>query len=221
VRDFRTILLSGALAVASGGFLWASGITPLRAADHFDPPARVDPAATTKPDIGADIADLYLYYTPTSVIVALDFGGPQATTLPAYYDRDVLYTVSLSNAGATTDAEFNIEIRFGQDPSKPGSNGVRVSGIPGTSGPVVGSVETTLTNNGVNVFAGLIDDPFNFDAAGLRMSRETGTLSFSNTRNRFAQMNSTVVVIEIPLSAIRNGTNPIAAWSTAARIIPA
>jgi hypothetical protein len=221
VKLLSKMCVGGALAIASAGLLWTSSVTPLRAADHFDPPARVDPAATTKPDLAADIADLYIFHTPTSLVVALDFGGPQATTLPAYYDRDVLYTISLSNAGATTDAEFNVVFKFGQDTSKTNANGISITGIPGTTGAISGPAETIINQQGVKLYAGLIDDPFNFDAVGFRMTRETGTLAIQNTRNRFFGLNSTVVVFEIPLSSIQNGTNPIAAWVTTARIIPA
>jgi hypothetical protein len=221
VKLLSKICASGALAIASAGMLWTTGITPLRAADHFDPPARVDPAATTKPDFAADIADLYIFHTPTSLVVAVDFGGPQSPTLPAYYDRDVLYTISLSNAGSTTDAEFNVVFKFGQDTSKTNANGISITGIPGTTGAITGPAETIINQQGVKLYAGLIDDPFNFDAVGFRMTRETGTLSILNTRNRFFGLNSSVVVFEIPLSSIQNGTNPIAAWVTTARIIPA
>jgi hypothetical protein len=221
VQKLPKLVAGGAMALASAGLLWLSDMSPLQAADHFDPPSRVDPAATTKPDFAADIADLYIFHTATSLVVALDFGGPQAANLPAYYDRDVLYKIMLSNAGSPTDAEFNIAFRFGQDVSKTNANGISVTGVPGTTGAIVGPAETTITQQGVKVFAGLIDDPFNFDAVGFRMTRETGTLSILNTRNRFFGLNSTVVVIEFPLSAIQNGTNPIAAWTTTARITPA
>jgi hypothetical protein len=218
VRRFSKLLLTGALTVAGGSLAWFAGSSQLFAADHLDPPSRTDLAVNPRADVAADIADLYLYHTATSVIVAVDFAGPQAATMPAVYDRDVDYTISLSNAGATTDAEFNINFRFGQDPTKPGSNGVRITGVPGTTGPIMGSVET---QGGVNAFAGLIDDPFNFDVIGFRQTRDTGTLAFNNQRNFFAGLNSTVLVLEIPLSALRNGTNPITAWVTSARIVAA
>lgn len=222
MRKLLTLCTTAAVTVAAASAAWLGGSSPLVAADHFDPPARVDPAVnTTRPDIAADIADLYMYHTPTTVIVALDFGGPAATTLPAFYDRDVVYRINLSNAGSTTDAEFMIDVRFGQDPTNPNANGVRIAGVPGTTAPIIGSVETTLTSNGVRAFAGLIDDPFNFDAVGLRDSRNTGVLSFMNTRNRFANLNSTVVLIEIPRAALENGTNRITAWATAHRIVAA
>lgn len=222
MKIIRNVLMCGALVATAATGVWFAGMTPLNAADHLDPPSRTDPGVTTTPDIAADIADLYLFHTATSVIVAIDFAGPKANTEAAVYDRDVLYNVSLSNAGARTDAEFNIQFRFGQDTTKPNAYGVRVSGIPGAAGDVTGSVETTLTDaNGARVFAGLIDDPFNFDLVGFRQTRDTGTLAFDSKRNFFTGKNSTVVVIEIPLAAIRNGTNPIAAWATSARIIKA
>jgi hypothetical protein len=219
--NYRKLLAIPALAVAGGALAFLSGPTALTAADHFDPPARVDPAANPQADIAADMADVYLYHTATSLIVSLDFAGPRPANESAFYDRDVDYNILLSNAGSTTDSEFTINFRFGQDPAVPNSNGIRITGIPGTTGAIVGSAETIISQQGVRVFAGLIDDPFNFDAVGLRLTRESGTLMFNNQRNRFAQMNTTAVIIEIPLASIRNGTNPISAWATTARIIPA
>ena len=183
-------------------------------------PARVDPNVASQPDIAADIADLYLFPTATSVIVAMDFAGPQPPNNRAVYDRNVLYRIFLSNAGSITDAEFTIEFKFGQDPAVPNSNGIIVTGLPGAAGSLVGACETLLTTaNGIKVMAGLFDDPFNFDAAGLSMTRQTGALMIRNDRNRFAGMNSTTVVFEIPLSAIQNGSNPITAWATSSRFM--
>jgi Domain of unknown function (DUF4331) len=222
VRLWKPVLLSGAVALAAGAMVWSTVLAPLTAADHFDPPQRVDPAATTRPDLPADIADIYLYHTATSLIVSMGFSGPQATNLPASYDRDVLYNIMLSNAGTPIDTEFNIEFRFGQDRTNPAASGIRIAGLPGVAAPLVGPVESTLTTaNGIKVFVGLIDDPFNFDAVGFRLTRESGNLMIDRNRNRFTGLNTTAVVIEIPLSLIRNGTNPITAWGTTARIIPA
>jgi hypothetical protein len=222
MRLVKSVMLTSALAVCAGGALWMSGLAPTIAADHFDPPTRTDQSVNANADVPADIADLYMYHTPTSVIVSLDFGGPRPTSEAAKYDRDVLYNILLSNAGSKLDPEFNIQFRFGQDPANPAASGVQVTGLPGVSAPLVGPVESTLTTaNGIKVFAGLIDDPFNFDAAGLRMTRESGTLMFSNTRNRFGNMNTTAVMIEIPIALLRNGDNRITAWATSGRIIRA
>ncbi len=218
MRNLKLGLSVCAMALVAGSGVWISGASPLSAADHFDPPQRSDPAANAAADIATDLADVYLYHTPTSVIVSIDFAGPRPPTEAARYDRNALYTILLSNAGTKIDAEFTFDIRFGQDPTNPAASGIRVAGLPGVAAPLIGPVESTLTTaNGIKVFAGLIDDPFNFDAVGLRMTRESGNLMFSNQRNRFAQQNTTAVIIEIPIALIQNGNNRITAWATSAR----
>jgi len=184
------------------------------AADHLDPPARTDPDVDLTPDKAADIADIYTWYTADNLIIAMTFAGPQATTLPATYDRDVLYTLNISNDDNPFTTEFPIDIRFGQDGA---ATGVRFAGVPGTTGPIIGPVETDLRQGNVIVRAELFDDPFFFDLQGFRATRSTGNLSFVNTRNFFAGQNLTAVVLQIPRSAIQNGTNKIRIWGTTAR----
>ena len=189
------------------------------AADHLDPPTRTDPALDTTPDSAADIADLYTWHTNTSVIIALTFAGPGGSTRAASYDRDVLYTVNVSNAAPRTTADIPIRIRFGQDAgSGANQNGVQISGLPGVTGTISGPVETNLSKDGVMVRAGLFDDPFFFDLQGFRETRNTGTLSFNNRRDFFVGQNLTAIVMEIPISRIANGTNPIDMWAETARL---
>ena len=108
-------LLSGLIAVvASAGALWMAGLAPANGADHFDPPTRTDPNTTATPDVAADLADVYVFPTATGIVVSVDFGGPSATTLPAFYDRDLDFNLHISNAGARTDDEFVINWRFGK-----------------------------------------------------------------------------------------------------------
>jgi hypothetical protein len=173
-------------------------------ADHLDPPARTDPAVDSTPDRPADIADIYAWHTDTSVILVMTFAGPQATTAPATYDRNVSYQINISNRGARTDTEIPIEVRFGQA----GANqfGVQVSGLPGVTGTISGPVETNLVKDGVTVRAGLFDDPFFFDLQGFRDTSASGTLMFNRSRNFFAGQNLTAVVIEIPRSRIDAGS---------------
>ncbi len=219
MRHWKILVGAGAVAVATPlAFLAVQ--QAIMAADHLDPPARTDPAMDTTPDRPADIADLYSWHTDTSVIIALTFAGPQATTAAATYDRDVLYTVNVSNALPRTTPNFPIEIRFGKDGTKPGDNfGVQVKGLPGvTGGTISGPVETNLASDGVTVRAGLFDDPFFFDLQGFRTTTMTGTLSFDKNRNFFAGQNLTAVVIEIPKDRIANGTNPVDIWATTARL---
>lgn len=201
------------LAFVACASMWAADWN-VQAADHLDPPARTDPAVDTTPDKAADIADLYVWHTTDSLVIALTFAGPQSATLPATYDRDMLYTINISNAGFPTDAEIQIRFRFGQD----GANtGVEVSGLPDGGGPLVGPVEQILARNGIQVRAGLYDDPFFFDLEGFRTTRSTGTLAFNKDRSFFSGQNLTAVVIQIPLSRV-TGSGPLNLWATSARL---
>ncbi len=216
MQNWKKLTIAGAgLAAATGAALVVPGLGGI-AADHLDPPARTDPSVDSTPDRAADIADLYAFHTDTSVVLALTFAGPQATSEPATYDRDVLYTINVSNAGERTDAEIPIRVRFGPG-SGDGQYGVRVENIPGVNGAVTGPVEQMLSQDGVKVQAGLFDDPFFFDLQGFKDTAATGTLMFDNTRDFFAGQNLTAVVIEIPRDRIANGANPIDVWATTAR----
>jgi len=213
------LLAAGTLAIAVPAFIVATDRGVI-AADHLDPPARTDPDVDMTPDKAADIADIYTWNTGTDadakLVVAMTFAGPQASNLPATYDRDVLYTINISNDGNPSTTEFPIEIRFGKNGNL---TGVQLKNVPGTTAPIEGPVETDLTrdNGAIKVRAGLFDDPFFFDLQGFRTTRSTGTLSFDKNRNFFAGQNLTAVVIEVPRSAAVNGTNPVTIWGTTAR----
>jgi len=212
-RPYRRLLLGGALALSVAAGMLVAGRQG-HAADHLDPPARTDPAVDMIPDKAADITDIYAWHTDAFLIIALNFSGPQATTLPGAYDRDVLYTLNISNDNQPTTSEFPIEIRFGQDGT---STGVQIKNVPGTTGPIVGPVETDLQKDGVTARAGLFDDPFFFDLQGFKATKSSGKLSFDNSRNFFAGQNLTSVVLQIPRAAVENGKNPIRIWATSAR----
>jgi hypothetical protein len=213
MRFYKGVFLGGALAIAISAGIVAVDRQAF-AADHLDPPARTDPDVDKTPDKASDIADVYAWHTATQVIVAVTFAGPQATTLPATYDRDVLYTINISNDANPTTPEFPIEVRFGQDGT---AYGVQMKNVPGATGPIVGPVETDLQKDGVTARAGLFDDPFFFDLQGFRATRSTGRLMFDSHRNFFAGQNLTAIVLQMPRSALENGTNPIRIWATTSR----
>ena len=186
-----------------------------KAADHLDPPTRTDKDVQgAHPDVPADIADVFAWYTADSIIVVLTFAGPQPNNMPPFYDGDVLYTINISNAGARTDPEIQIRARFGFDGQSPG---VQFTGIPGTSGPITGPVQTVLTQGNVKAIAGIFEDPFFFDLLGFRETRDTGTLAIRNTRDFFKNQNDTSIVIEMPRSAVVNNNQPLDIWATTAR----
>lgn len=187
----------------------------LSSADHLDPPARTNPAVDDTPDVAADIADILAWHTDDSIIVALTFAGPQAPDQPAVYDRDVLYTINISNSSPRTTPDIPIQVRFGEG-SGADQFGVQVTGLPGDR-MVTGPVETDLMVDGIKVRAGLFDDPFFFDLQGFMDTLHTGTLSFDSERDFFAGQNLTAVVIEIPRDQVESPGNLIDVWSTTSR----
>jgi hypothetical protein len=208
-------------SLATAGLLAAAALTlsatewRAQAADHFDSPSRTDPLVSTRPDLAADIADIYVWHQNDNLVLAFTFAGPQPSDRPPTYDRDVLYTINVSNAGFPTDPEIQIRFRFGRDAA--GNVGVEITGLPDGGGPLVGPVEQTLTRGGIMARAGIYDDPFFFDLQGFRETRSTGTLSFRSDRSFFTGQNDTAMVIQIPLSQVRNGPNRLDVWVTTAR----
>lgn len=185
----------------------------LHSADHIDPPMRTDPAVDPVPDEAADLADVYAFFDDTHVVLAVTFGGPAAIHKPAFYDRDVLYNLHVSNDGDPAQSEIPIKIRFGFDGPHAG---VQITGLP-NGVTIAGPVESNLEVAGITARAGLFDDPFFFDAQGLRESRTLGTLLFNNQRSFFANANITAVVIRIPRPLIQNGNRLVHVWSDTAR----
>jgi hypothetical protein len=211
----KWIVASGILIGAAAVALIVPGQLAL-SADHLDPPARTDPAVDTTPDTPADIADVYAFSDATNAYFAISFAGPQVAGVPAFYDRDVLYTLNISTTPPATSADVSIRFRFGPATNGTGS-GISVENLPGVSGALVGPVESILSKDGVRVYAGLRDDPFFFDLQGFKESRATGTLKFDKTRNFFANKNDTVVILEIPKTRLGGNTNSIDTWATTAR----
>ncbi len=168
------------------------------------------------PDRAADIADFFAWHTENEINFIVTFSGPVATDQPATYDPDVLYTINVSNAAPRTTPDTQIYIRFGMG-NATDEFGVQVTGVPGASGPIEGSVESTLVQDDITVRAGLFDDPFFFDLQGFLETADTGTLSFDANRDFFAGQNLTAVVISVPRERFENGTNPLDAWATTSR----
>ena len=204
-RKTKVALAAATTASALGALLLVPGQLAL-SADHIDPPARTDPAVDSTPDIPADIADIYAFHDATNLYLIYTFGGPSATTLPAFYDRDVLNFIDISTSPPATSADVQIRFKFGPG-TGPGEWGIQVDNVPGVNGSIVGPVEQILSKDGVRVYAGLRDDPFFFDSQGLRESRAMGTIRFDKNRNFFGAKNITVVALEIPRSRFGNNGN--------------
>jgi hypothetical protein len=214
---YKVLMAAGAVGAAAGSLSLWSPTPSATAADHLDPPARTNPD-TGGTDRNADIADLYAWHRGTgataTVVTVLTFAGPNMPTAgqETPCDRDVLYGIHLSN-GTT---QFDIRARFGVDDV--GNCFVQVTGIPGAGGArVEGPVERPFTRAGVQVFAGLRDDPFFFDLTGFRQTLMTGTISMIDDRDFFAGQNTSALVIEFPLAAVSPGGEVVTAWSSSGR----
>ncbi|MEO0600567.1 MAG: DUF4331 family protein [Myxococcota bacterium] len=177
------------------------------AADHTEAPgAAADPAA--------DIADFYAWVDGGRLTSVITFAGLTAAGGAPTYDADVLYTIHVDNDGDNV-SDVDVLVRFGQNAA--GDWGVQASGLPGASGPLEGAVETTLTGESFELYAGLRDDPFFFDLAGYSDTLSTGTLSFDSTRDSFAGTNVTAIVLEGPADAWLDGGTSLNVWTTTAR----
>jgi hypothetical protein len=217
----REYLFGSALAIAAAiavPLAFLSGERPLPAADHLDPPARTNPNNDSTPDFPADIADIFVTHDADVVTIIVTFGGPAAISLPARYDQNVLFTIAISNQAPRTTPDETIVFQYGRESGvADGPWGVRVRGVPGVEGEIVGSVERIIEQDGVRVFTGLTDDPFFFDSQGLTETRQTGTLSFRRDRDFFGAQNITAFAIEIPRDRLENGANELDFWVTSDR----
>lgn len=214
MRKYLLVSMLALAAVVAVPVAFLSGEKPAPAADHLDPPARTNPNNDSTPDFPADIADLYVTHDDRVVTMIVTFGGPAATSLPAMYDANLLFTISISNRAPRTATDIPIVFQFGRETGvADGPWGVRVRGVPGVDGDIIGSVERIIEKDGVRVFAGLTDDPFFFDSQGLTETRQTGTLSFRNNRDFFGAQNITAFAIQIPRDRLENGTNELDFWT--------
>jgi hypothetical protein len=113
------------------------------------------------------------------------------------------------------DADVDIWVRFAQDSE--GNWGYQIEGVPGAGGPIVNRVGATTDLGGGKVFCGVREDPFFFDLMGFRTTLMTGNLAFDNTRDFFAGLNDSAIIIEIPARALP-GDGPYKIWGTTSRI---
>lgn len=191
---------------------------PSWAADHLDPPARVDVTVDASLDQAADIADLFAWHQGTGadakLVTVLTFAGPnepvEDQTTPC--DPDVLYSVHIDNG----DAMFEIQARFAKDDL--GNCFVQVGGVPGAgAGTFDGPIDRPFRRRGVDVFAGLRDDPFFFDLTGFRGTLSSGSIMMINDRDFFAGKNTSALVVEFPLAAVSPTGESLNVWATTAR----
>jgi Domain of unknown function (DUF4331) len=247
-RQRRGVLTRVGLLLALLGVA-AVGLMSGQAADHRDGPIFVNTPVAGR----ADINDVYIFQSPlnnNNTVLGLTvspFAGSVGGT-PTTFDSSLIFDYNVHNVfnadGTVGDPNLTFRFTF----SAPDANGrqqVTVRGLPATAFPNGGLLAKGLTSVAQSgaapimmrlpgfgtgqLFAGLCDDPFFFDATGFAQLLN-GQLSPGTTyprprpadpnnpgpgqaRNFFARSNLLAVVMEVPTAMLRNGANPmIGVW---------
>jgi hypothetical protein len=185
----------------------------VQAADHNEAPG-------TTADNAADLADFYLWHNDEGKLVAvMTFAGLAEAGTPPTYDVDALYGFHIDNNDDNV-ADIDIWCRFGTNMAMD-EWGVQCLNVPGSAGPVEGPVETNIDGGGgIMVYAGGREDPFFFDLEGFQMSLMNMDLLFDNTRDFFAGLNVTAIVIEMDAATAAGDGTELKAWITSGRKAP-
>jgi hypothetical protein len=228
----------GALAVAAA----ATGATAVLASDHQD-----TPEVELSPRM--DINDVYAFpgSSPDRIALVMTTSSPitPAQSATAGFDANLLYQLKIDNTGdgiedrvlqftfSGTGANQQVTMRGPVQPAMVGSMTTLVS-----SGPTVtGATNTPIgANTGVQVFAGLRDDPFFLDLEQFfRIIPDrkpvSGALSqLPDTPNASAWrpvgqavdylrgLNTLALVVELPASQLTGtGGGKIGIWGTISR----
>jgi len=199
-----------AAAIVAGVVL--AGTAPVRAADHRETP-------TTTADAVADIADVYAWHENGRFVVVVTVDGIRMPTpdQAARFDEEVRYEVHIGrdDFATTRTAAVDIVVRLKQEST--GAWTVSAQNVPGANGTIKGEAESVINKGSASLFMGLRDDPFFFDLEGFRNTLMTGTLMFDPERDTFAGMNATAIVIEMDLTAVKDGSDRLYVWGTTAR----
>jgi len=211
--------------------------SPARAADHRDSPV-VDGAPE------GDITDVFAFLDPsdkTKVVFAMGvnpFAVPASSSTYRFstgflyqfkidstgdYVEDYAIQVTFRDTAPKTGATQTVHVRVG--PTTPGNTGAVNTVMQDAAIDVTGPVNTLLSNSGVQVFAGLRDDPFTFDFAQFsriqtgasQLFRAVPTSPLGPLTGRpidktglsgidtFAGFNASYIIVEVPLSALSPG----------------
>ena len=231
------------VALAAAALVTATGIGVARASDHQDNPlVEVNPAM--------DMTDVYAFPGSSSDRIALVLNSwgfitpAQASTTS--FDSNLLYQFKVDNTGDAkedrviqvlfkgTGASQTVEVRGPVAPPVVGAMGNRVADVaPIISGPVN---QVLGSASGVQVFAGVREDPFFIDLEQFfrivpDRKPSTGSLSLlpdaasaSTFRTPAAAVDFTKgfnvlsIVIELPTSQLTQGGNSkIGLWGTISR----
>lgn len=237
----RTISRRTYLALVLGGIV-AAGLVFVTerglASDHQDTP-EVELNQTM------DINDVYAFpgSTPGNIVLAMTTASPITPETALGFNPNLLYQIKIDNTGdgvedkvlqITFDGTGSAQQVHVRGPVAPAQTGTMNSLV--TSGrEIIGAVNATITDpSGVQLFAGLRDDPFWIDleqffriipdrkpvSGTLSMLPDTATASsWRDPGTDFlAGLNALAIVIELPTEELTNGGDArIGVWGTISR----
>jgi hypothetical protein len=207
---------------------------PGSAADHGDAPFVAN-------DRGADIADSYIFLDPadnTKIIIAGTINGfivPNEMVNFGVFDENLRYRFEIENTGDPRPDIF-IDVTF--TPKQTASTQVQTARVALSTGQTFTAPGTVPTLNptppepvvttdaatGIKFFAGVADDPFNFDITGFarytaaqRACGPSFTTDCTNAakanlgrgRDSFAGYNILAIVMSVPRELIRGQGNTV------------
>ena len=212
-----------------------------QAADHGD-------ATVASADPSADLADVFAFISPTDpskVILAMDFAGfivPSQLLNFGFFSPDVVYRLEIENTG-DAKPDLNIDITFSAQTARNVAQTATIRFPKERRRQTTFTAPTTVQTlaatanpfavtdlpNGVRFFAGLTDDPFNFDIVGV--NRFVGSVlagapnaTFLNRgRDSFAGYNIHMIALEVPRAMLQGpagniiGVNGVTLRSKSAR----
>ena len=195
--------------------------SPVMAADHAESTSVAD-------DPGADLGDTFVFLNPndnTRVVLMMTVAGfivPSEQVNLGYFPSGILYRFEIENTGDPVADRF-IDIQFSEQTSRtePQTASIFLRGKRGARLPDF-TAPTTLprlaatanpfvvtSNNGVQFYAGMTDDPFYFDipAFGRFVTSVLGgtpdPTQLDRSRDSFAGYNCHTIALELPVSALQ------------------
>lgn len=221
IRSRSKGLALGALALTIIASIVLTPAPPIDAADHGDAPFVAQ-------DQAADIADVFIFLDPndnSKIVLAVTIHGfivPNEAVNFGVFDPNLRYRFEIEKNGDPKPDAF-IDVRFSPkdaSSSQAQTATINFTGIAGdrtftapTTVPTLNdtgpaAVVTTDSTSGASFFAGLVDDPFNFDITGfnrftsaVRAGTPNPTQFLSRGRDSFAGYNVLAIALSVPKTA--------------------
>jgi hypothetical protein len=217
IRSRNKRLAAGILALSLALAIVLVPASRLDAADHGDAPFVAN-------DQGADIADVFIFLDPndnTRIVIAVTIHGfivPNEAVNFGIFDPNIRYRFEMDTNG-DPKPEGYLDIRF--TPKTQASTQAQTATINLPNGRTFTALSTVPTLNdvgptpvittdgvsGVTFFAGLVDDPFNFDITGfnrftaaVRAGNPNAAQFLQRGRDSFAGYNVLAIAFSFPKS---------------------